>query len=62
MPCRILKLLVKTNTNVKKNDALLIMEAMKMEVKLFARHDGVVKFLVKEGDVVDAGTILIKID
>jgi len=47
---------------LKKNDALLIMEAMKMEVRLFARHNGIVKFLVKEGDVVDAGTILVKID
>jgi len=47
---------------LKKIDALLIMEAMKMEVRLFARHNGIVKFLVKEGDVVDAGTILVKID
>ncbi|PKY40549.1 hypothetical protein RhiirA4_494494 [Rhizophagus irregularis] len=62
MPCKILKLLVKPNTNVKKNDVLLIMEAMKMEVKLFARHDGTAKFLFKEGDVVDAGTILVKIN
>ncbi|RGB28829.1 carbamoyl-phosphate synthase L chain, ATP binding domain-containing protein [Rhizophagus diaphanus] len=62
MPCKILKLLVKPNTNVKKNDVLLIMEAMKMEVKLFARHDGTAKFLVKEGDIVDAGTILVKIN
>ncbi|RIA99106.1 carbamoyl-phosphate synthase L chain, ATP binding domain-containing protein [Glomus cerebriforme] len=62
MPCRILKLLVKSNTNVKKNDALLTMEAMKMEVRLYSRHNGIVKILVEEGDVVNAGTILVKID
>ena len=62
MPCKILKLLVKPDSKVKKNDALLTMESMKTEVKLYSRHDGMVKLLVKEGDVVDAGTILVKID
>ena len=62
MPCKILKLLVEPNSKVKKNDALLTMESMKTELKLYARHDGIVKLLVKEGDVVNAGTILIKID
>ena len=62
MPCKILKLLVKPDSKVKKNDALLTMEAMKIEVRLYSRHNGIVKILVKEGDVVDAGTILVKID
>jgi len=62
MPCKILKLLVKPDSKVKKNDALLTMESMKTEVRLYSRHDGTVKLLVKEGDVVDAGTILVKID
>ncbi|CAI2168595.1 6395_t:CDS:10 [Funneliformis geosporum] len=62
MPCKILKLLVEPNSKVKKNDALLTIESMKTEVRLYSRHEGVVKILVKEGDVVDAGTILVKID
>jgi biotin carboxyl carrier protein len=62
MPCRILRLLVKSNTKVKKDDALLTMESMKTEISLRSSHDGIVKILVKEGDVVDAGTILVKIE
>jgi 3-methylcrotonyl-CoA carboxylase alpha subunit len=62
MPCKILKLLVGQNSKVKKNDALLTMESMKTEVRLYSRHDGTVKLLVNEGDVVNAGTILVKID
>ncbi|CAG8450511.1 15275_t:CDS:10 [Funneliformis caledonium] len=62
MPCKILKLLVDPNSKVKKNDAILTIESMKTEVRLYSRHEGVVKILVKEGDVVDAGTILVKID
>ncbi|CAG8551553.1 4584_t:CDS:10, partial [Paraglomus brasilianum] len=61
MPCKILRLLVKSGSRVKKNDPLLTIESMKIEVRLYSRHDGIVNILVKEGDVVNAGTLLVKI-
>ncbi|CAG8799990.1 26664_t:CDS:10, partial [Gigaspora margarita] len=62
MPCKILKILVPQNSKISKNEAILTIESMKIETRIYSRHDGVVKFLVKEGDVVDAGTVLIKIE
>ena len=61
MPCKILRLLVKSGSRVKKNDPLLTIESMKIEVRLYSRHDGIVNILVKEGDVVSAGTLLVNI-
>ncbi|KAG0085496.1 hypothetical protein BGZ93_008383 [Podila epicladia] len=58
MPCKILKLLVPSGSEVKKNQALLTMESMKTEVRLYARHDGVVTLHVGEGDTIEAGTTL----
>ncbi|CAG8783413.1 2919_t:CDS:2, partial [Racocetra persica] len=60
MPCKILKLLVPQNSKVSKDEAILTIESMKIETRIYSRHDGIVKILVKEGDVVDAGTVLIK--
>ncbi|CAG8669356.1 1598_t:CDS:2, partial [Dentiscutata heterogama] len=62
MPCKILKILVPQNSKISKNEAILTIESMKIETRICSRHDGVVKILVKEGDVVDAGTVLIKIE
>ncbi|CAG8690248.1 4039_t:CDS:10, partial [Gigaspora rosea] len=62
MPCKILKILVPQDSKISKNEAILTIESMKIETRIYSRHDGVVKFLVKEGDVVDAGTVLIKIE
>lgn len=62
MPCRILKLLVNNNSNVKPGDPLLTMESMKMETRLYSKHKGKVKYLVKEGDIVDAGSLMLKVE
>ena len=61
MPCRILKLLVADGSDVKNGDALLTMESMKMETRLYSRNDGKVKFHVKEGQVVEAGKSLLEV-
>lgn len=62
MPCRILKIMVKTGDQVKKGENLLTLESMKMEVRLQAQHDGLVTVNVQEGEVVEAGTLMVKID
>jgi biotin carboxyl carrier protein len=62
MPCRVLQLLVKDGTHVKRGDGLLVMESMKTEVKLVARNDGVVKLRCKEGDSVSEGGVLCELD
>ncbi|KAF9917717.1 hypothetical protein BX616_000128 [Lobosporangium transversale] len=58
MPCKILKILIPSGTVVKKNQAILTMESMKTEVRLYARHDGTLKLNVGEGDMIEAGTTL----
>ncbi|KAG0052488.1 hypothetical protein BGZ83_002518 [Gryganskiella cystojenkinii] len=58
MPCKILKILVPSGTVVKKNQALLTMESMKTEVRLYARHDGTLTLNVGEGDMIEAGVTL----
>lgn len=62
MPCKILRLLVSSGTKVTKKQPIITMESMKTEVRLYSNHDGVIKFLVKEGDIVGAGTLLVKIE
>lgn len=32
-----------------------------MENKIYSKHDGTVKFLVREGELVDAGKILVTV-
>ena len=61
MPCRILKCLVAEGATVKVGQALLTMESMKMETRLYSRHDGKIHFRVKEGEVVDAGVVMLEV-
>jgi len=61
MPCRILQVIAKDGTNVKRGDGLLVMESMKTEVKLTARSDGVVKMRCKVGDSVAEGGVLCEV-
>ncbi|KAG0259134.1 hypothetical protein DFQ27_004214 [Actinomortierella ambigua] len=61
MPCKILKVLVPSGQQVKKNQALLTMESMKTEVRLYARHDGLLTLHVGEGDLIEAGVTLCEI-
>ncbi|MBP3451998.1 MAG: acetyl-CoA carboxylase biotin carboxyl carrier protein subunit, partial [Agathobacter sp.] len=45
--------------SVKKGDAVLIIEAMKMEIPVVAPEDGTVASInVAVGDPIDAGTVL----
>ncbi|KAG0301027.1 hypothetical protein BGZ98_008676 [Dissophora globulifera] len=62
MPCKILKILVPSGTVVKKNQAILTMESMKTEVRLYARHEGTLKLNVSEGDMIEAGTTLCDVE
>ena len=56
----VVKCLVEPGAPVKQNDAVLIMEAMKMEHTLTAPSDGkVTEFYFKEGELVDGGAELL---
>ena len=60
MPGKIVAVLVSKDQEVKKGDALLIMEAMKMEHTIAAPHDGVVEeVLYGIGDQVTEGAPLL---
>ena len=63
MPGTILKLLVKEGDAVKANQALMILEAMKMENEVVAAQDGTVAGIhVTQGQIVNAGDALITIN
>lgn len=63
IPGLIVDVIVAPGAVVKAGDGLLVLEAMKMENKLLAAQDGVVKSVsVKKGDTVDKGTILIEFE
>lgn len=60
MPGKIVALLVAAGTTVKKGEALVIMEAMKMEHTISAPHDGIVdELLYGIGDQVSEGAHLL---
>lgn len=56
IPGRILDVKVKEKDHVKKGDVLFILEAMKMENRIYAEKDGVVKKILKQaGETVMTG-------
>ncbi len=56
----VLKIKVKKGDRVSKGDAVIVLEAMKMENNIHAPHGGTVRELfVKEGSTVSAGDVLI---
>ena len=62
MPGQVLKLLVEAGQQVAKGEALLVLEAMKMEHTLRAAVNGVVEaILIKPGEVVSPGQVLIHV-
>lgn len=62
MPGQITKVLVHEGDVVQRGQPLIVLEAMKMEIKIAAPHDGrVAKVLVEQGQVVDRGQMLIEI-
>ncbi|MGY8754856.1 MAG: acetyl-CoA carboxylase biotin carboxyl carrier protein subunit [Candidatus Poseidoniales archaeon] len=63
MPGKILEVLVKVGQEVKAGQALMIMEAMKMEHKIVANQDGVIQEIhYEQGAQVDQGAQLLSIE
>jgi biotin carboxyl carrier protein len=63
LPGTMFKINVKAGDEVKKGQAIMILEAMKMENNILAEKDGVInKVLVSEGDAVLQGDILAEIE
>ncbi|MGB3606166.1 acetyl-CoA carboxylase biotin carboxyl carrier protein subunit [Psychroserpens sp.] len=63
MPGLILEISVKVGQEVKENDTLLILEAMKMENVLTSPRDGIIKSVsVGKGDAVDKNRLLIEFE
>jgi acetyl-CoA carboxylase biotin carboxyl carrier protein len=58
MSGNIWKILVKDGDSVSADDEIMIMEAMKMEIPVTAEQDGRVTLKVKDGDPVEADTLL----
>ncbi len=62
MPGTILDIRVKAGDSVKKNDVLMILEAMKMENEIVAPRDGVIAAVcVSKGEAVNSGSALISL-
>ncbi len=63
MPGNIIEVMVNVGDEVKEDDELLILEAMKMENPICAPTDGTVKEIkVKEKDIVEADQLLMVIE
>lgn len=61
MPCKVLRVEVEEGATVTKNQALVVIESMKMETVIRAPHDGVIaKVVHKAGDLCKAGTALVE--
>ena len=59
MPGKIVRVLAKVGDHVSHRQPVVVIEAMKMENELRATKDGVLTdILVREGQSVDAGTVL----
>jgi biotin carboxyl carrier protein len=62
MPGQVIKLLVAADELVERGQTLVILEAMKMEIRVSAPHGGrVADVYVKEGQVVDRGQRLVEL-
>jgi biotin carboxyl carrier protein len=63
MPGKIIKVYVKEKEEVRKNQTLAIVEAMKMENEIKSTIDGLVKKIhVAEGDLVDSDMPIIELE
>ena len=63
MPGLILEINVSVGQEVKENDPLLILEAMKMENCFLSPRDGIIKAIaVEKGNAVDKGQLLIEFE
>lgn len=62
MPGRVRRVLVSEGASVERGQALLVLEAMKMEHSIRAPKDGtVLRVCVAEGDLVDSGVELVEL-
>jgi biotin carboxyl carrier protein len=63
MPGKVVKIRVKEGESVVTGQTLIVVEAMKMQSEFKASADRVIKeILVKEGDVVEAHQVLLKLE
>jgi biotin carboxyl carrier protein len=63
MPGMVLKVIVESGQKIQKGDAMLILEAMKMENILKAPSDGIIKKIhILKGDKVEKNQVLIKME
>ena len=61
MPATVLKVAVAPGARVKAGDALVVLEAMKMEIALRAPHDGIVTAInCREGELVQPESVLVE--
>lgn len=61
MPATILSLSHQDGDQVEEGEPVLVMESMKMEMKLYAHKAGTVHYYVQKGEVVKEGTTLLEI-
>ena len=62
MPGLVLEIMVKVNQEVKKGDALLVLEAMKMENLIRAPSAGLIKVIsINKGETLDKGQLMLEI-
>ena len=63
MPGKVVRILVSNGAQVQKGDGVIVVEAMKMQNEMKSPKDGVVTtILVKEGDNVGAGDVLLVVE
>ena len=63
MPGLILEINVQVGQEVKENESLLILEAMKMEIVINSPRDGIIKTIsVNQGETVDKNSLLIEFE
>ncbi|KAF2764024.1 3-methylcrotonyl-CoA carboxylase subunit alpha [Teratosphaeria nubilosa] len=63
MPCKVLRVEVAEGDEVKKNQALVVVESMKMETVIRSPQDGkIAKVVHKAGDLCKAGTALVEFE
>lgn len=63
IPGTVIKILVNEGDEIKENQPLIILEAMKMETNVLSPRDGkVARVLVEEGAQVEAGELIVELE